>query len=263
MREFAQERQDRILSGLKEHGRVEVAGLAVALGVSEDTVRRDLRALAAAGHVQKTHGGAVAVDPARASWADRQDLAVDEKAGIAAAAVQLVAPGQTLMLDAGSTVLAFARAVLLAQHLRPLTVVTSSVDVALALGERGSGVTVHVTGGAWDARSRSLVGPAAVAGTARYRADWAVLGACALHPRVGATSVDLLDAEVKTAMAAGSARVAVLADSSKHGTTAPYLVAAPDGLDVLVTDVPDAAEQWRGHDVRVVLAPAPAATPTS
>jgi DeoR/GlpR family transcriptional regulator of sugar metabolism len=259
MRVFARERQEWVLAELRKAGRVEVAQLAEALNVSEDTVRRDLRALAAAGHLQKTHGGAVALDPARMSWATRADVAGQAKAAIADAAAALLEPNHTAMLDAGSTVLALAHALVGEHELRPLTIVTNSLDVALALdGE--AGVTLVLSGGQWDPRSRYLVGPGAVAGIGRYRADWAFLGACALHPLVGATSVDALDAEVKRTMAATSLRVAVLADSTKYQTTATHAVCGPDDIDVLVTDAAADAEQWNDTPVRVLVAPALGAT---
>ncbi|WP_193611665.1 DeoR/GlpR family DNA-binding transcription regulator [Nocardioides lijunqiniae] len=255
MRTFAEERQQRVLAELQQRGRVEVSTLARELAVSEDTVRRDLRALAAAGHLHKTHGGAVALDTGHLSWAARADVASDAKRAIAAAAVELVEPGDTVILDAGSTVLALAVALAGSSSHRPLTVLTNSLDIAEVFTGTPD-VTLHLTGGQWDARSRFLVGPAATAGIAAYRADWAFLGTCALHPDAGATSVDPLDADVKRAMAAVALRVAVLADHTKHGTTAPHLVLSPDDLDVLVTDVAQAGQDWldRATTVHVVRA---------
>ena len=249
MRVFAKERQAWILAELHRHGRVEVGALAEALEVSEDTVRRDLRSLAAEGHLQKTHGGAVVLDPAHMSRAARADVAAEAKRSIAAAAAPLVQPGQTLMLDAGSTVLALAHAL----SVRPLTVVTNCLDVALVF-DADPDVTLHLSGGEWNRRSRYLTGPVAVAAVGRYRADWTFLGACALHPEVGATSVDARDAELKVAMAAAALRVVVLADSTKHATVAPHLVCPPEAIDVLVTDAADARESWSRHPAEVVVA---------
>lgn len=249
---FTRERQQEVLLRLQRDGRVEVGPLALELGVSEDTVRRDLRALAGAGHLQKTHGGAIALDPARMSLSAREHLASGAKEAIGAAALQLVRPGQTILLDTGSTVLSLVRALVAARQVRPLTVVTNSLDAASAL-DADPDITLHVTGGEWDRRSRFLTGPAAVAGIRRYRADWAFLGTCALDPRAGATSVDATDAAVKVAMADSAAQVAVLADRSKLNTTAPHLVLAPEAIDVLVTDVDDVAQQWQSHPGTAVV----------
>lgn len=259
---FTRERRQEVLLRLQRHGRVEVGPLARELGVSEDTVRRDLRALAGDGHLQKTHGGAIALDPARMSWDAREQLAAGAKQAIGAAAAQLVRPGQTVLLDTGSTVLSLVHVLLAARQVRPLTVVTNSLDAALAL-DADPGITVHVTGGEWDRRSRFLTGPGAVAGVQRYRADWAFLGTCALDPRTGATSVDAGDAAVKVAMAGSAAQVVVLADRTKLNTTAPHLVLTPEAVDVLVTDVDDVAQQWhpRTQTVLVVVDPAGDETP--
>ena len=249
---FTRERREQVLVRLRQDGRVEVGALAQELEVSEDTIRRDLRALAAAGHLQKTHGGAVALDPARMSWSAREPVAAGAKQAIGAAAAELVRPGQTIVLDAGSTVLGLAHALLAARQVRPLTVVTNSLDVVTTL-DADPDVVVHASGGEWDRHSRFLAGPAAVAGVGRYRADWAFLGACALDPEAGATSVDARDAAVKVAMAGSARQVAVLADKTKLGTTATHLVLAPGAIDVLVTDVADVAEQWREHPTAVVV----------
>ena len=175
-------------------------------------------------------------------------MAAEAKRSIAAAAAVLVQPGQTLMLDAGSTVLALAHAL----SVRPLTVVTNCLDVALVF-DADPDVTLHLSGGEWNRRSRYLTGPAAVAAVGRYRADWAFLGACALHHEAGVTSVDARDAEIKMAMAAAALRVVVLADSTKHATVAPHLVCPPEAIDVLVTDAADAQESWSRHPAEVVV----------
>jgi DeoR/GlpR family transcriptional regulator of sugar metabolism len=252
MRVFARERQARILDELHRHGRVQVGELATLLAVSEDSVRRDLRVLSNAGHLQKTHGGAVLLDPARMAWADRADVAAAAKDAIAEAATSadLVQPGDTVVLDAGSTVLAFARAL----TVRPLSVVTTSLDVALVF-EADPEVDLTVAGGQWSRHSRYFSGSATVAALGRIRADWAFLGACALDPEAGATSVNADDADVKVAMSQAARRTAVLADSSKHDTVAPHLVLPPSGIDLVVTEDESAAARWREHGVEVLLAP--------
>ncbi|WKN48870.1 DeoR/GlpR family DNA-binding transcription regulator [Nocardioides sp. Arc9.136] len=249
MRVFASERQARVLQELHRRGKVEVTGLSALLGVSEDTVRRDLRTLAEAGHLQKTHGGAVALDPARMPFRTRADVAGAAKTAIATVAARLVEPGQTLFLDAGSSVLALAAAL----EVRPLQVVTNSLDVA-ALLEADEQVTLVLAGGRWDPHSRFFAGPTAVATLAAHRADWAFLGACALHPGVGATSVDPLDAEMKQTMAGAALRTVVLADATKHGSVAPHAVLGTDAIDVLVTEEVGDLEPWRLRGVDVLVA---------
>ena len=132
---FTAERQRRIEQMLREQGRVEVLELARLLQVSEHTVRRDLLALQGQGLLQRTHGGAVTLDTQRLGLGDRAAVLADAKAAVGRAAAALVEPGQTVVLDAGSTPLAMARAL----TVRPLTVITSSLDVAAHLRRRPAG----------------------------------------------------------------------------------------------------------------------------
>src|SRR5438093_3755978 len=107
---FTQERQQLILSMLAGEGRVTVGELAARLDVSDDTVRRDLRALSARGFLQKVHGGAVTLDVARMDRAPRMELLPAVKAKLGAAVAARVQPEQTIMLDSGHTTLEVARA---------------------------------------------------------------------------------------------------------------------------------------------------------
>src|ERR671925_11382 len=93
------ERRQYILETLRRDGKVLATELSVALSVSEDTIRRDLRELAEAGLIQRVHGGALPRSPADASYAARQRQAPSAKAAIARAAVQLIRDGQVIILD--------------------------------------------------------------------------------------------------------------------------------------------------------------------
>jgi len=228
---FAEERQSQILVELKRTGRVEVQALAGHYGVSEHTIRRDLSALESRGHLQKTHGGAVALDTAHLDWQGRATSLPEAKDRIGRRAATLIGPGDTVILDAGSTTLALAR------HLtaRPLTVITNSLDIA-AIFEQEAGVELIVTGGVWNASARALRGQAAQEGIGQYRADWAFLGTCALHPRGGVTVTDEEDAQVKRAMVSAGLRTVVLADHSKRDQVVAHLVLKPEELATVVTD---------------------------
>lgn len=126
------ERQQYILEILRREGKVLASQLSVDLNVSEDTIRRDLRELAEVGLLQRVHGGALLRSPAAASYAARQKHAPLEKEEIAKAAVQLVRPGQVIILDGGTTTQ------LVANYL-PIdlqaTVITNSPPIAVALTE--------------------------------------------------------------------------------------------------------------------------------
>lgn len=118
-----------------------------------------------------------------------------------------------------------------------MTVITNSLDVA-ALFEDQREVTLVVSGGTWDPRARAFRGLEGRQTLGAYRADWTMLGACALHPRMGATVTSEEDAVVKRAMAAAGLRTVVLADHSKRDQVAAHLVLPTDRLDLVVTDQP-------------------------
>ncbi|HEY9100986.1 DeoR/GlpR family DNA-binding transcription regulator [Chitinimonas sp.] len=228
---FAQERHQRILAALTEHGRVEVAALARELDVSEDTVRRDLKALTGQGFVQKTHGGAVLLATTQIRYPARSAVRPAAKAGLGAAAAALVEPHQTVFIDAGSTTLELARAL----DVTPLRVVTNSLDVANVFSDQ-AGVELVLSGGEWNPLERHFSGPGALAQIVQYRADLAFLGACAVHPKLGVTANLAPDAQLKAAMIAHAASAVLVVDDSKFGQIAPHSVAPLAAFERLITD---------------------------
>lgn len=232
---FAEERQQRIAQALREHGRVEVARLAAEYQVSEDTVRRDLRQLAARGLVQKTHGGAVALHATVLPTAQRAALLTGAKRAIAAAAARHVQANDTLFIDGGTTTLALVQLLKGADAPRPLTVITHSLDVALAVSDEPQ-IRLVLAGGDWLPAPRIFVGEAALATVRTHRADIAFLGACALHPRAGLTAHDAQEARIKQAMVEGAARRIVLTDATKLDVVAPSAVARLEDLDLVISD---------------------------
>jgi len=248
---FAQERQSRIAATLREQGRVEVAALAHEYGLSEDTIRRDLRLLASRGLVQKTHGGAVALHSSALPVTQRMDVRTHSKRAIAHAAFQRVQPHQTLFIDGGSTTLALAQLLAAPHAPRPLTIITTAFDVAARFVE-DSAVELVLAGGTWYPETREFLGDQAQATIRAHRADWAFLGACALHQRAGLTSSLARDAQIKRAMIESAAACAILTDSSKHDTVAPYAVANLREIDLVISD---AVPSWLSGTVgEVVLA---------
>src|SRR3954471_9825704 len=179
MRVLASERRERLLEALGADGRVVASEAAARLGVSLDTVRRDLAELEAGGAVRRVHGGAL---PAR-RFADRREVDVPEKAAIADAARGLIADGQLVLLGGGTTVLELARR--LPDELEA-TVVTSAPDVAVALLDH-TAVEVILLGGRVNPETRTVVGGEAVEALRTVRADLCLLGACSLHAQAGLT----------------------------------------------------------------------------
>jgi DeoR family glycerol-3-phosphate regulon repressor len=250
---FAAERQQRIAEAVQVQGRVEVAELAQRFGVSPDTVRRDLRRLDTLGVLHKAHGGAVAPQGAFAAHLPARQRAGaqgPQKARIAAAALALVQPGQTLFINAGSTALVLAEHLRQAPSLRPLTVVTHSLDVAHALCE-DEAIHLVLAGGDWVPHERHFVGEAGLAAVRARRADIAFLAACGLHPRAGLTVDSAGDAALCRAMAEGAAERIVLADATKLDRIAPCAVLELGQVDRLVSEAPPA---WLAARTQVVVA---------
>lgn len=227
------ERREQILQLLTDDGRVVAAELPDRLGVSLDTVRRDLDELAASGLLRRVRGGALPASPSAPRFVDRVDAEIDAKRGIAAAAVdRLVRPGQVLALGGGTTVRELARRL---PHDLRATVLTTAPDVAVELLDRPS-VEVHLLGGPVNPETRTVVGTEAVEALSRVRPDLCLLGACSVDADAGVTILHRDEAVVERAMIEASVRVGVLADSSKLGSAGPWVVGSTDELEVLVTD---------------------------
>jgi len=248
------ERRERILTLLRDDGRVVAADLPERLGVSLDTVRRDLDELAASGLLRRVRGGALPASPSSPRFVERVETELPAKRSIAAAAIErLIEPGQVLVLGGGTTVRELARR--LPDDLGA-TVLTSAPDVAVALLDR-PGLEVQLLGGPVHPETRTVVGADAVDAFARVRPDLCLLGACSVDARAGVTILHRDEAVVERAMLEASARTVVLADSTKLGTAGPWVVGATGELDVLVTDGdadPGAVAAVEQHGVEVVLA---------
>jgi DeoR/GlpR family transcriptional regulator of sugar metabolism len=226
------ERRDVIVKLLRERGRVLANDLSSELGVSPDTIRRDLRELDELGTVRRVHGGALPPAGDAAPFTVRARRAPAAKASIARRAAGLIDDGQLVILDGGTTTVEVARV------LRPdlhATVVTTSPPVAVALSEH-RGVKIALVGGVLRRDALVTVGAETVDALRRIRADVVMLGVCGLRLELGVTANDLEEAQVKRAMIRGAAAVVALADHDKLGTTLPVLVAPIDAITALVTD---------------------------
>lgn len=228
------QRRDLLLTRLREDGRIVAKDVAAELGVTEDLVRRDLRELAAAGLCQRVYGGALPVSPATGDYAARGAVEIDSKRRVAAAAVRLVQPGCTLLLDGGTTALEVARA--LPADLEA-TVVTHSVTVAAALVEHAS-VDVVVLGGRLFKHSAVTSGAAAAEAAAGVSADLFLLGVTGVHPEAGLTTGDADEAAMKRLLSDRAAETYVLASVEKVGAASPFVVMPLERVAGIITDAP-------------------------
>jgi DeoR/GlpR family transcriptional regulator of sugar metabolism len=226
------ERHAAIVGLLNQRGRVSANDLGPELGVSADTIRRDLRELDELGLLRRVHGGALPRTGDAAPFATRARRAPEAKASIARRAAGLIADGQVVILDGGTTTVEVARA------LRPdlrATIVTTSPPVAVALSEHRF-VDIAVIGGSFRRDALVAVGSETVDALRLIRADVVMLGVCGVHPGVGVTANDLEEAQAKRAMIASAAAVVALADHDKLGTAMPVVVAPIDAITQLITD---------------------------
>ena len=228
------ERRDLLLARLHRDGRVIAKDLAAELGLSEDSVRRDLRELAAAGLCQRVYGGAVPASPAVADYATRTTVALAGKERVAAAAAALIRPGHTVLLDGGTTALAVTAA--LPADLTA-TIVTHSPTVAAALVAHPT-VDVYVLGGRLFKHSAVTCGAAAAEAARGVTADLFLLGVTGVHHEAGLTTGDPDEAAMKRTLASRAADTYVLASSEKIGAASPFQVLPPDRVTAIITDAP-------------------------
>ncbi|MFC8733273.1 DeoR/GlpR family DNA-binding transcription regulator [Luteimicrobium sp. NPDC057192] len=229
---LAAERRDLLVARLRRDGKLVAKELAAELGLSEDSIRRDLRELAALGLCQRVYGGAVPASPALGDYAARAQVEPGSKRAVAARAVDLVRPGGVVILDGGTTTLAVARA--LPQTLE-CTVVTHSPTVAVELLTH-PGVEVLLIGGRLFKHSAVTCGAAAAEAAAAVSADVFLLGVTGVHPDAGLTTGDADEAAMKRALAARAAETYVLASAEKLGAASPYAVLPLEDVAGVVTD---------------------------
>ncbi len=212
---------------------VSVAELAAKHGVSEMTIRRDLDELAQQGVARRIRGGAqsLLLRGEEPPFGVREHEAPDEKARIAAEIANLVADGEAVVIDGGTTATAVARAL----HDRRLTVMPLSLQAIQALSGAPR-LRLILPGGEVRHGELNITGPLAVNTIAGLRFDTAVIGCCGLSAEHGMTAHDLEDVAVKQAAIASARRVVVAADSSKFRQTAFAAVCPASRIDVLVTD---------------------------
>ncbi|CAE6721160.1 MULTISPECIES: DeoR/GlpR family DNA-binding transcription regulator [Paraburkholderia] len=233
---WQEDRHQRIRALLSTLQRVSTERIMADLGVSRETVRRDLLDLEALGELRRVHGGAI--KPAdEAPIAERAHTRVKSKTAIAKAAIGLIASGQTLFIDAGTTTAALAEEL---AKLANLTIVTNSIDVALkmrgAADQTETANEVILLGGSISDRAMATTGATTVLDIQRYRADMALLSPVGIDHRHGATNYDHAETEVARAMVANADRVVILADYSKIGQRSRISYCPVDRIDVLVTN---------------------------
>lgn len=231
---YAAERQEQILARARTLGRVEVATLAKELGVTPETIRRDLSALEKAGALRRAHGGAIPVERLASfepEISSRKAIMAAEKARIAKAALDEIPDRGTIFIEAGSTPGALAE--LLPD--RPLTVVTTGLSVATTLTKRPR-LTVLMVGGRIRGRTLAAVDDWAIRDLSSVRVDVAFLGTNGFSAEDGLTTPDVAEAAIKRAALSIGRRTILLADHTKFGAASLCRYGSLSDLDLLITD---------------------------
>lgn len=232
------ERRDIIASRLEQGQGAVAATLALEFGVSEDAIRRDLRALAAEGKCRRVYGGALPLSPAHKPLAERIDEGQEDKAALARAAATLVQNNTLVFLDNGSSNLALIRFL---PRDAGLTIATNSAHIAVEVQKRAD-LQLFLIGGTVDTAVGGCVDASAVQQVQLLHIDYCFLGACAVAAS-GIAAFHAADALFKRSLLAASTHVAVMATTEKLHTRAPHRVCSLDDIDQLIVahDAPVAA----------------------
>jgi DeoR/GlpR family transcriptional regulator of sugar metabolism len=237
---LAAERRDLLVTRLHRDGKLVARDLAEELGLSEDSLRRDLRELAAAGLCQRVYGGALPLSPATGTFNTRLAVATESKRRVAERAAKLIAPGSSAILGGGTTALVVAAS--LAPDLAA-SITTPSPNTAAALARHPS-VEVFMLGGRILKQAASVCGAAAAEAAGKISADVYLLGSAGVHPTEGISTSDPDEAAMERILIGRAADTYVLATSEKLGTVAAFTVADLSDVAGVVTDA--------GRDHRIV-----------
>ncbi|MBI2002561.1 MAG: DeoR/GlpR transcriptional regulator [candidate division NC10 bacterium] len=253
-RMIAAQRRARIVDLVNRRGILSVAELARVAGASLMSIRRDLTLLDAQGLLRRAHGGAVALAaPPDVPLQRRERLELQAKMAIGRAAAALVHPGETILLDAGTTVRAMTHSL---RGVQNLTVVTNSVQVLAVLWDR-PGLRVVALGGVARSGSGAITGPLAEKTLEELRVDRAFLGATGITPRWEVSNSDLDLAALERRILAAARESHLLADHTKFGRTGLAIVSSLRAFTSVITDAhvpPNILTQLRKHVRKVLVA---------
>jgi DeoR family transcriptional regulator, aga operon transcriptional repressor len=253
---LVEERRRRMTEILDAQERVTVEELVSRFSVSAVTIRGDLDALAQAGAVIRSHGGALKRIDTREDVpiSVKETLHHSEKVRIGHAAAQLIKDGETIMLDSGSTTMEIARQIKFLQ-LKSLNVVTNALNVAMEMANLPH-VRLIMIGGILRQMSYSLTGPHAEQTLRGLHADRLFLGVDGLDAEIGLMTPDVLEAQLNAVMIQVSREVVVVADSTKFQRRSLSVIAKVDSVHKVITDsgvTPEMVAALRARNVEVLI----------
>ena len=248
------DRKVTLLRVIQANEPISVNDLAQAAGLSQSTLRRELRQLVEDKLVKLNVGQVVlATASEEMPYAFRTMLNVDVKRRIAQAALDLIQNGETIFIAGGTTTLELAR---LLPHQRRLTVITNSLRVANLLVDI-QGIELVVLGGVVRAGEQTMHGHLTELGVHQFRADKLFYGSEAINLQHGITHSQIIEVSTDRALANAATQVIILADHTKIGRVAPALVLPFEKVHTIVTDTSlpvDMLEGLRAKNIQVILA---------
>ena len=228
------DRQAKIVNIIRQRHRVTVNELAEVLNISRETIRRDLTELDRAGKVHKIYGGAsLPITIGEGLFGDRMGDNVTAKVQVAAEAVKLVSPGETILIDTGSTTVYFAEKLV---ELSDLTVVTNSAEIARIISLSPMKPRVFLLGGQFNGDNRQTFGNFAISQVGLFRAHHAILTIGALDAKTGVMDFSIEEAQLAQAMIEQADSLTIIADGSKFERIASFKVCGLDQVTNLVCD---------------------------
>lgn len=254
---LAEQRYREIMSLLEREGSVKSGTIRQVLGVSGETVRRDLETMESLGMLRRTHGGAITIEESSGnaqytSFRKRESVNSFEKEEVAQLAAQYIQEGQAIALDSGTTAVALARVI--CQRFHNLSVVTNSLAVLQELGE-APGITVVLTGGVYRPEEAAFSSDFATMIFAKLNVDTFFLTTCGVSVERGITYQRMDEVIVQDKMMEAAARTIVIADSSKLGCNSMVKMCNIDRVHMIITDskaTPEQTNPFKSAGVTVV-----------
>lgn len=233
---FREERRAEIMKMIAKEGKILVRDLRTQFGVSDVTIRQDLNEMEKAGLLVRTYGGAI--EKTRSTidspFDERVTKRLPQKIVIAKAAMQLIAEGDSIILDGGSTVLELTRFIQCNTDIH-VSVVVNFIPHLIYL-ENSKNINLIVPGGSYDNSIKCLLGPMTISALDTLYVDKAFISTTGLSIEQGITCTSLLEAEVRKKMLSKARTKILLADSSKIGKNSFVSAGTLQQIDILVTD---------------------------
>lgn len=246
------ERQQYLIDQICKGGRISITDMSKALGVSDDTLRRDLVELENEGLLTKVHGGAIAKSEISIQFTERLHTETTLKQQMAAKLVTLFKEGDVILIDGGTTNLEVAKQL---PKDKCFTIYTNCLPIATELSNNPK-IDLILLGGKVFAPSQVTVGISVYQTLQTITADWVIIGISDIHPKKGLTTSDREEAMIKHCMIERGKKRVVLANANKLDTARNFHVASLSEIDFIVTEdekVEYIKQHWRGDHAFEVI----------